>query len=713
MSINTKPNSRTEQIRFAGYMRVSRDKEETGSFTFETQEQRIREKLNQVYGRDRFTLKLLSDNGLSGSWGFRPTAAQPHVRLALCEVVKMIENDEVDGVIVYDQNRLFRDLMGLTDFIYNVLKPKGKILLSATDDIDIDSLDSMFMVSLRGVFHQRVREDIVKRNKDAVASRAEQGYPIGQVGYGWVWESQVSSGSGQRRGIIPVEEEKHWVLHIKDRYLSGWNAGKIAGELNDLEVPSPLQRELWSSKAKKQRTRDGREPRWTNGTVWGVLRNPLHAGLIKLPNDERIKGKHYEQRFWTPEVLDQIEQAHEERNRRFKTCSSQKDSYHLLSGMIYCNRCGQRLYMSSTDETSKNYRAYKCTNGAHEGKLTCPGMTVRAQWVEDAVVEEIARLSKEPVMRKLLEAEVKQGTSKQDEYLKKERRQLTRKSEQIEGRFERWAEAFSKGAMSEKQFAKYSQSIEKEEAKVDTRLNEIDKILENKQGRQQKLVQVQEQLKEFPVIWENLDNDEKRQVLSLLIEEKGLKADRDGRDIVLKIKVPLLPEQERHILYRSFRGINRTTTSGLQRLTLRQMVLLHYSGQGKSRTECAELMGCKVHSIYSIEKVIRRNLGCVSWLEAVEMARERVEANLTQLPLGQAGKNVAKNEETVTPFISPVLMEVFELFAKGATVLEAAERLGLKPVTVQGRRSRILKLMETPSILEAAEKARGWGILTT
>lgn len=711
MSINTKPNSRTNKIRFAGYMRVSRDKEETGSFTFETQEQRIREKLNQIYGEDRYTLKLLSDNGLSGSWGFRPTPAQPRVRPALCEVVKMVENDEVDGVIVYDQNRLFRDLMGLTDFIYNILKPKGKILLSSTDDIDIESLDSMFMVSLRGVFHQRVREDIVKRNKDAAASRAEQGYPIGQVGYGWVWESQISSGSGLRRGIIFVEEEKHWVLHIKDRYLSGWNAVKIAGELNDLEVPSPLQRELWSSKAKKRRTRDGREPRWTNGTVWGVLRNPLHAGLIKLPKGERIKGKHYEQRFWEPEELDQIEQAHEERNRRFKTCSSQKDSYHLLSGMIYCNRCGQRLYMSSTDETSKNYRSYKCTNGAHEGKLTCPGMTVRAQWVEDAVVEEIARLSKEPVMRRLLETEVKQGTSKQDENLIREKRQLTRKSEQIGERFERWAEGFSKGLMTEKQFAKYSKQIEVEESEVNTRLTEIDKILENKQGRQLRLVQVQEQLKEFPTVWEHLDNDEKRQVLSLLIEEKGLKADRDGRDIVLKIKVPLLPEQERHILYRSFRGINRTTASGVQRLTLRQMVLLHYAGQSKSRTECAELMGCKVHSIYSIEKVIRKNLGSVSWKEAVEMARERVEANVAQLPLGQQGRNAPKKKETVKPFISPVLMEVFELFANGATVPEVAERLGLSAVTVQGRRSRILKLMGISSMLEAVERAREMEVL--
>jgi DNA-binding NarL/FixJ family response regulator len=252
--------------------------------------------------------------------------------------------------------------------------------------------------------------------------------------------------------------------------------------------------------------------------------------------------------------------------------------------------------------------------------------------------------------------------------------------------------------------------MEQEKADLQVRLEELEKARENEAGRERNVTHVRDQMQTFPEIWGELENEEKRQILALLIEEGKLTADRVGRDVLLKIKVHFLPECERTIIYRTFQGKNRTEATPLQRLTQRQMVLLYYASQGKERKECAELMACKPSSIYTVEKTIRRNFGGVSWQEAIEMSRERVEANVTQLPLGGPGR---KNKEVVPakPFLSPVLLEAFELFAKGATVLEAAERLGLSTTTVQGRRSRILKLMGTPSILEAAEKAREWGIL--
>ena len=235
-------------------------------------------------------------------------------------------------------------------------------------------------------------------------------------------------------------------------------------------------------------------------------------------------------------------------------------------------------------------------------------------------------------------------------------------------------------------------------------------ILAHKVGRELRLQQVKEHLENFTPVWEHLDNDEKRKVLSLLLEEDGLKADREDRDIILKIKVQLLPEQERRIMYGWYRGVNRTKATGLQRLTLRQMVLLYYTYEGNTHRQCAELMKCKPSTINNIKKTIRKNLGGVSWEKALEMSRERVQANLAQLTLGQPGKNVKKSSPP-KPFITPVLMQVLEEFAKGASVTDTAKECGLSTVTVQGRRSRILKLMGTPSIFEAIKKARALGIL--
>jgi site-specific DNA recombinase len=706
---------------YIGYLRVSKERDATGSFTFETQRQRIIEHLDREHGTGQYKIEFLQDDGLSGGYGLTPTALQPKVRPTLRTMADLLQSGEYAGVIVYGQNRFFRNARGLMEMVEDILLPLRVPLLSATESIDIFSADGRMMLFMKGLFDEKQREDIIKRNKDAAASRAGQGYAIGQVGYGWMWAPGTESGKGQRRGIVPVESEKHWLLHIKERYLSGWNVNKIANELNnELDVPTPLQRGLWSSKAKKQYMRDGHVPRWSNTTVWMVLSNPLHAGLIKQTDGSRIQGRHYEERFWDPEVLEQIEQTKNERVSRFKTCTGQKNTAHLLNGIISCKRCGKRLYMSSTSETTKAYRSYKCQNGVKEGKHTCPEVVVRAQWAEDAVVEVIAKLTRQPEMRRLLEQEVKASTGQQDKTLLAEKAQLKRKLEQIGEKFERWADGFSKGVMSEKQFTVYSKKIEAEEAETSERLAEVEKALGNRLGRELWLQQIREQLENFSEVWEELGNDEKRNVLSLLIEEGGLTVDRHGRDVLLTIKVHLLPAQEKLIMYHTYRGVNRTRATGLQRLSMRHMVLLYYASQGKSRKECAELMGCKVPSIYTLEKTIRKNLGDVSWEEAVEMARERVQANVHQLPLGQPGRGAAHKSgkavagtagEKSPGFLSPVLMEVFELFAQAATVSEVAERLHLSVTTVQGRRARILKAFGTSSMLDAVEKAKEQGIL--
>jgi DNA-binding NarL/FixJ family response regulator len=380
--------------------------------------------------------------------------------------------------------------------------------------------------------------------------------------------------------------------------------------------------------------------------------------------------------------------------------------------------------MSSTSQTTSDHRAYKCMKGQQQGKMTCPEVTARAEWVEKAVVEEIGRIATEPTMRQLLEEEVKQFAGRQDEGLKKERVQLQRKLNTLNERFQRWADEFGDGAMSKKQFLAYSQKLEAEQSAAEECLEQIDCELENRQGRQQWGELLRDKLMDFPSIWQNLGNDERRLLLSLLIENNTLTVDRVGRDIKLRLKVHLLPPVERVILYQSLRGKNRSNATGLQLLTKRQMVLLYHAAEGRSFNECAELMGCRVQSIHSTKTIICRNLGGVTWPEAVEMAREQVHSYGSQLPFGSRGRAARLEEEASSEevssgagdtgnerFLSPVLMQVFELFAQGAQVPQVAKALHPPISTVQGRRQRILKIFGVSTIFEAVQEAKRLGIL--
>jgi DNA-binding CsgD family transcriptional regulator len=182
------------------------------------------------------------------------------------------------------------------------------------------------------------------------------------------------------------------------------------------------------------------------------------------------------------------------------------------------------------------------------------------------------------------------------------------------------------------------------------------------------------------------------------------------------MKVHLLPRMERAIVRENQRGKNRTRAMGLQRLSQHQMTFLFWAGKGKSHRECAAEMGCSVQSLYSVADTIRKNLGGVSWAEAIEVTREPVEAYASQLLLHSPDprkKHVDKGSiESSMPFLSPVLlMEVFRLFALGATTAEVAKELDLPAHTVQGRRQRILRAFKTKSMLEAVRAAKEQGVL--
>jgi hypothetical protein len=152
---------------------------------------------------------------------------------------------------------------------------------------------------------------------------------------------------------------------------------------------------------------------------------------------------------------------------------------------------------------------------------------------------------------------------------------------QLQEQADRWADSYSRGVMTEKQFVRFSQKLEVDEQEMSSRLEHVEAQLSQRSQREAWLQQVQQALLDFPLIWAELDNDEKRQLLLLLLEEKGLRLDRYGRDILVKIKLHLLPEKQRTIIYRSYRGTNKGKHTGEQRLTKTQMTLLYHEGTGK------------------------------------------------------------------------------------------------------------------------------------
>src|SRR5262245_46795468 len=99
MTIQPPRNGHRYQV--LSYERVSKEEAQTGSFTFETQSLRIRDKLDQLFGHHRYEIRSFRDDGLSGGYGPEPTGVERRTRKSLKLVEAELKTGSYDCLIVY------------------------------------------------------------------------------------------------------------------------------------------------------------------------------------------------------------------------------------------------------------------------------------------------------------------------------------------------------------------------------------------------------------------------------------------------------------------------------------------------------------------------------------------------------------------------------------------------------------------------------------
>ncbi|MGE5597508.1 MAG: recombinase family protein [Hyphomicrobiales bacterium] len=204
---------------------------------------------------------------------------------------------------------------------------------------------------------------VSEKVRSAMRRKAVKGEVLGRPPYGY----RV----GQRRRLELVADEAVVVRYIFRLYLNE-NMGirKIAGKLNEEGVP----------------TRRG--GRWSMVTVRDLLRNRAYLGTytrfgVKIP------GSH------PPLVSPEDFRAVQERlQSRHGAVRERTVTPFLLSGLVYCGRCGNRMIGVSRrqkwttrdgEQKSSNYRYYQCESRTNQS--ACGYNTQRAAELETRVRE--------------------------------------------------------------------------------------------------------------------------------------------------------------------------------------------------------------------------------------------------------------------------------------------------------------------------------------
>lgn len=234
--------------------------------------------------------KIYEDPGFSGAALERP---------AIKQLIQDCIDGKIDSVYVYKLDRLSRNPKDALYLINDVFKKNGVSFNSYSENFDPNTHIGEAMLSIIATFAQLERETILERTRIGLQKRAEDGYwrGGGKVPFAYDYNKET--------GMLEVNPERKVIFDLmKSLRIQGYSYP----ELSKIT---------------------GYDESW----IQGILNAKTNLG--KIP----YKGELYDGRHEAIISEEEYEQLQEIERQRSK---NQHASHYLLSGKIYCAKCGAK-----------------------------------------------------------------------------------------------------------------------------------------------------------------------------------------------------------------------------------------------------------------------------------------------------------------------------------------------------------------------------------
>ena len=262
-----------------------------------------------------------------------------------------LEAGAIDGLLVYDLDRLHRQPSELESFIDMCLRLKLTNVASVSGDIDLTSADGQFQARILGAVAKKESDDksrrIRRKHEEIAASGKVSGGGSRPYGY-----------EADKVTLRPAEAAI--VAECAKRLLAGEPLRSIARDLSERGVPSAgggkwapqsLRRMLASPRISGQRAHHGE-----------IVATAEWPGIISVEDGAKIRA-----------LLANPERRTNKAARRY-----------LLGGILACSHCGERLVARPR---AGGQRRYACAKGF--GFSGCGKTYVNAEEVERFVSEAV------------------------------------------------------------------------------------------------------------------------------------------------------------------------------------------------------------------------------------------------------------------------------------------------------------------------------------
>lgn len=244
---------------------------------------------------------------------------------------------------------------------------------------------------------------------------------------------KVADGNAKRNVLEPNERFAPVVRRIFQMYADGMGAKEIVKTLNN------------------EGLRTNRGKPWSKNVVYYILNNEAYVGILiwggsnpKEPSEAvRVEDNHPP--LVHRETFDKVQLMIEQRSVR-TTHPRTVNSDYLLSGLLYCGKCGATMLGNAAK--SSRFFYYACHNYAKRGKSVCDAKLVNKDQLEAFVIDRLtARILTEENLRELVRLtneKIRQTKDTFQEHLAVIEDQLA----DVQGRLQKLYEALETGKLA-------------------------------------------------------------------------------------------------------------------------------------------------------------------------------------------------------------------------------------------------------------------------
>ncbi|AID02714.1 recombinase RecB [Staphylococcus xylosus] len=364
------------------YVRVSTISQDIDKFSINGQITQIKEYC-QFHGYEVFD--IYADRGVSGKTMNRPE---------LQRMLKDAKEGKLDCVMIYKTSRLARNTSDLLTIVEGLHKQNVEFF-SLSENMKFDSNSGKLLLQILASFSEFERNNIAEGAFMGQLRRSQEGYYQGNLPLAY---DKIPD---NKHELMINQHEANIVKYIFESYAKGHGYRKIANALNH----------------KGYVTKKGNP--FSISAVSYILSNPFYIGKIQFAkykdwNDKRRKGLNDKPVIAEGKHTPIISQSLWDKVQARKKQVSEKPQVHgkgtnLLTGIIFCEKCGAAYAASNTtntlkDGTKKRIRYYSCSNFRNKGSKVCSANSVRADVIEKYVMDQILEIVKsDKVLKQVVE----------------------------------------------------------------------------------------------------------------------------------------------------------------------------------------------------------------------------------------------------------------------------------------------------------------------